>query len=114
MSAAAAAALGGGGGGGGGGNSGATLLWAVTSLDAVPAGSVLINPQSGQPFYNADGSPYRFDPHQPLPFQIDAVNGSCQQLPIPAAAAAGMESLHPELVESPYDGRESIKDDDYE
>ena len=51
-------------------NGGATLLWAVTSLDAVPAGSVLINPQSGQPFYNADGSPYRFDPHQPLPFHV--------------------------------------------
>lgn len=48
----------------------ATLLWAVTSLDDVPAGSILINPQTGQPFYNSDGSAYRYDPHLPLPFQV--------------------------------------------
>lgn len=48
----------------------ATLLWAVTSLDDVPAGSILINPQTGQPFYNPDGSTYRYDPHLPLPFQV--------------------------------------------
>ncbi|XP_046652235.1 R3H domain-containing protein 2-like isoform X4 [Daphnia pulicaria] len=49
----------------------ATLLWAVTSLDDVPAGSILINPQTGQPFYNSDGSAYRYDPHLPLPFQVE-------------------------------------------
>ena len=48
----------------------ATLLWAVTSLDAVPAGSILINPQTGQPFFNPDGSAYRYDPQLPLPFQV--------------------------------------------
>lgn len=48
----------------------ATLLWAVTSLDDVPAGSILINPQTGQPFYNPDGSAYRYNPHLPLPFQV--------------------------------------------
>ena len=47
-----------------------SLLWAVTSLDAVPSGSILINPHSGQPFYNSDGSMYRYDPNQPLPFQV--------------------------------------------
>lgn len=48
-----------------------SLLWAVTSLDAVPPGSILINPQTGQPFYNADGSAYRYDPKIPLPFQVN-------------------------------------------
>lgn len=51
-------------------NNNATLLWAVTSLDDVPVGSILINPQTGQPFYNSDGSAYRYDPHLPLPFQV--------------------------------------------
>ncbi|XP_032780844.2 uncharacterized protein LOC116919078 isoform X2 [Daphnia magna] len=49
----------------------ATLLWAVTSLDDVPAGSILINPQTGLPFYNPDGSAYRYNPHLPLPFQVE-------------------------------------------
>lgn len=47
-----------------------TVLWAVTNLDAVPPGSVLINPQTGQPFYNQDSTLYRFDPRQPLPFVV--------------------------------------------
>lgn len=50
-----------------------SLLWAVTSLDAVPPGSILINPQTGQPFYNADGSAYRYDPQLPLPFQVGSI-----------------------------------------
>ncbi len=47
-----------------------TVLWAVSSLDAVPPGSMLINPQTGEPFYNPDGTPYRFDPLHPLPFVV--------------------------------------------
>ena len=58
----------------------ATLLWAVTSLDDVPAGSILINPQTGQPFYNSDGSAYRYDPHLPLPFQVNEFQSTARQL----------------------------------
>lgn len=47
-----------------------SLLWAVTSLDAVPPGSVLINPQTGQPFYNPDGTVYRYDPQYSLPSHV--------------------------------------------
>ncbi|CAG0898875.1 unnamed protein product [Darwinula stevensoni] len=41
------------------------VLWAVTSIDSVPPGSILINPQTGQPLINPDGSFYRFDPGNP-------------------------------------------------
>ncbi|XP_050733307.1 R3H domain-containing protein 1-like isoform X3 [Eriocheir sinensis] len=41
------------------------VMWAVTDMEAVPAGAMLINPQSGQPYMNSDGSVYRFDPNNP-------------------------------------------------
>ncbi|XP_059471552.1 cAMP-regulated phosphoprotein 21 isoform X2 [Neocloeon triangulifer] len=44
---------------------GPTLMWAVSSMDSVPAGSLLINPQTGQPYLNSDGSVYRYDPSNP-------------------------------------------------
>ncbi|PNF43000.1 hypothetical protein B7P43_G09564 [Cryptotermes secundus] len=42
-----------------------TVMWAVTSMASVPPGSVLINPQTGQPYINSDGSVYRYDPANP-------------------------------------------------
>ncbi|XP_021926470.1 R3H domain-containing protein 1 [Zootermopsis nevadensis] len=42
-----------------------TVMWAVTSMASVPPGSVLINPQTGQPYVNSDGSVYRYDPANP-------------------------------------------------
>ncbi|XP_065338569.1 R3H domain-containing protein 1 isoform X3 [Cloeon dipterum] len=44
---------------------GPTLMWAVSNMDSVPAGSLLINPQTGQPYLNSDGSVYRYDPSNP-------------------------------------------------
>ncbi|XP_039298409.1 cAMP-regulated phosphoprotein 21 [Nilaparvata lugens] len=49
----------------------ATVVWAVTNITAVPAGSVLINPQTGLPYTNADGSLYHYDPDNP-PRVIDS------------------------------------------
>lgn len=42
------------------------MVWAVSSLTAVPPGAVLINPASGQPYTNPDGSLYRYDPDNPI------------------------------------------------
>jgi hypothetical protein len=44
---------------------GPTLMWAVSSMESVPAGSLLINPQTGQPYLSSDGSVYRYDPSNP-------------------------------------------------
>eukprot|EP00058_Branchiostoma_floridae_P005355 XP_002590843.1 hypothetical protein BRAFLDRAFT_90007 [Branchiostoma floridae] len=41
---------------------GTGVLWAVSDISQIPPGSVLINPQTGQPFLNADGSPVIFQP----------------------------------------------------
>ncbi|XP_011186383.3 protein encore isoform X2 [Zeugodacus cucurbitae] len=45
------------------------LVWAVTDISSVPKGSVLINPQTLQPFVNQDGSIYHFDPSNLPPNQ---------------------------------------------
>nr|CAD7405100.1 unnamed protein product [Timema cristinae] len=42
-----------------------TVMWAVTSISSVPPGSLLINPETGQPYVNPDGSAYRYDPANP-------------------------------------------------
>jgi len=41
------------------------VVWAVTDVTSVPKGSVLINPDTGTPFLNSDGSVYLYDPHNP-------------------------------------------------
>lgn len=43
------------------------LVWAVTDMGSVPKGSVLIDPHTGQPLTNQDGSIYHFDPSNPPP-----------------------------------------------
>ncbi|XP_017778860.1 PREDICTED: cAMP-regulated phosphoprotein 21 isoform X2 [Nicrophorus vespilloides] len=43
------------------------VVWAVTNINSVPKGSVIINPQTGKPMTNQDGSIYLFDPENPLP-----------------------------------------------
>ncbi|BES97496.1 R3H domain [Nesidiocoris tenuis] len=42
-----------------------TVVWAVTDLASVPPGSMLIHPQTGQPYTNSDGSIYHYDPSNP-------------------------------------------------
>lgn len=41
------------------------VVWAVSDVSTVPPGSVLINPDSGTPYLNSDGSVYLFDPGNP-------------------------------------------------
>ncbi|XP_054279764.1 R3H domain-containing protein 1 isoform X2 [Macrosteles quadrilineatus] len=41
------------------------VFWAVTSMASVPIGSVLINPQTGRPLKNDDGSVYHYHPDNP-------------------------------------------------
>ncbi|KAJ8679575.1 hypothetical protein QAD02_015362 [Eretmocerus hayati] len=53
---------------------GQTVMWAVTSISSVPPGSVIINPQTNQPYTNPDGSLYRFDPDNPPKFFIEDVD----------------------------------------
>ena len=43
------------------------FYWVASDLNSIPPGSVVINPQTGQPFSNPDGSAYRYTPGQPLP-----------------------------------------------
>ncbi|XP_036150276.1 cAMP-regulated phosphoprotein 21-like, partial [Monomorium pharaonis] len=47
---------------------GQTVIWAVTNLSSVPAGSIIINPQTNQPYTNPDGSIYHYDPDNPPKF----------------------------------------------
>lgn len=42
-----------------------TVMWAVSSISSVPPGSLIMNPRTNQPYTNADGSVYRFDPENP-------------------------------------------------
>ncbi|KAF5274789.1 hypothetical protein FQR65_LT00372 [Abscondita terminalis] len=43
------------------------VVWAVTDIHNVPKGSIIINPQTGQPVKNIDGSIYHYDPSDPPP-----------------------------------------------
>ncbi|KZC05805.1 R3H domain-containing protein 1 [Dufourea novaeangliae] len=51
-----------------------TVIWAVTSISSVPPGSIIINPQTNQPYTNPDGSIYRFDPENPPKFYTAATS----------------------------------------
>ncbi|XP_030766514.1 cAMP-regulated phosphoprotein 21 isoform X2 [Sitophilus oryzae] len=43
------------------------VVWAVTDMCNVPKGSIIINPETGKPFKNGDGSIYHYDPSNPPP-----------------------------------------------
>lgn len=43
------------------------IVWAVTDIQNVPKGSLIINPQTGQPLKNEDGTLYHYDPNNVLP-----------------------------------------------
>ncbi|KAL4228442.1 R3H domain-containing protein 1 [Mactra antiquata] len=50
------------------GNTGqSTVVWIPSDLNNIPAGSMVINPQTGLAYMNADGTPYKHMPGQPLP-----------------------------------------------
>ena len=56
------------------------VVWAVSDVTSVPSGSVLINPDTGTPYLNSDGSVYMFDPSNP-PRMETAVSGSAPVMP---------------------------------
>ncbi|XP_052254930.1 cAMP-regulated phosphoprotein 21-like isoform X2 [Dreissena polymorpha] len=57
---------------------GQRVYWVASDLNSIPAGSVLINPQTGQPYMNPDGSMHKYMPGQPLPQQQGATTPSPQ------------------------------------
>ncbi|NXU52250.1 R3HD1 protein, partial [Turnix velox] len=50
----------------------------------IPPGSVLVNPQTGQPFLNPDGTPVVYNPPTPQQPVRNQVPGAPQQPPLPA------------------------------
>nr|XP_008195354.1 PREDICTED: cAMP-regulated phosphoprotein 21 isoform X3 [Tribolium castaneum] len=48
------------------------IVWAVTDIQRVPKGSIIINPQTGEPIKNEDGSLYHYDPNNPPPGFVTA------------------------------------------
>ncbi|XP_025830022.1 cAMP-regulated phosphoprotein 21 isoform X2 [Agrilus planipennis] len=49
------------------------VVWAVTDIQHVPKGSIIIIPQTGEPLKNKDGSIYHYDPMNP-PAGINTVS----------------------------------------
>jgi len=37
-------------------------IWVASTIDQIPPGSIIINPQTGEPYINADGTVYRWYP----------------------------------------------------
>ncbi|RZB54402.1 cAMP-regulated phosphoprotein 21, partial [Asbolus verrucosus] len=48
------------------------IVWAVTDIQRVPKGSIIIDPQTGEPVKNEDGSLYHYDPNNPPPGYVNA------------------------------------------
>ncbi|XP_017884862.1 cAMP-regulated phosphoprotein 21 isoform X3 [Ceratina calcarata] len=72
-----------------------TVMWAVTSISSVPPGSIIINPQTNQPYTNPDGSIYRFDPENPPKFYTPHENERSNVSP-----AKNIESSEPPKMSS--------------
>lgn len=73
------------------------IVWAVTDMQSVPKGSILINPQSGQPFTNQDGSIYHYDPSNPPP----GFNQHTKPPPSPVKLISPRKSPVKEFTHSP-------------
>lgn len=87
-------------------NGGQTVMWAVTSLSSVPPGSIIINPQTNQPYTNTDGSIYRFDPDNPPKFfNMENENGT------PLSANKQQQQQHMELSSEPSRTNNNLKND---
>ena len=75
-------------------------VWVATSLDSIPAGSVLINPQTAQPYLNPDGSVYRYNP--PPPSSSAASRPPQQGVPLQQQTqpqVAPMQALAPQFTQ---------------
>ncbi|KYN11654.1 R3H domain-containing protein 1 [Trachymyrmex cornetzi] len=87
-------------------NGGQTVMWAVTSLSSVPPGSIIINPQTNQPYTNTDGSIYRYDPDNPPKFfNMENENGT------PLSANKQQQQQHMELPPEPSRTNNNLKND---
>ncbi|XP_067003283.2 cAMP-regulated phosphoprotein 21 isoform X2 [Anabrus simplex] len=71
-----------------------TVMWAVTSMAAVPPGSILINPQTGQPYTNPDGSIYRYDPANPPKISEDNSGSSLSSTNSVIQSSTTVEAEH--------------------
>ena len=65
-------------------------IWVASAIDKIPPGSLIINPQTGKPYMNPDGSVYRWYPptdklastsaaSQPSPVEHSKVGQSVSQ-----------------------------------
>ena len=85
-------------------NGGQTVMWAVTSLSSVPPGSIIINPQTNQPYTNTDGSIYRYDPDNPPKFfNMENENGT--------PLSTNKQQQHMELPSEPSRTNNNLKND---
>jgi encore-like protein len=57
-----------------------SIVWAVTDIQRVPKGSIIINPQTGEALKNDDGSVYHYDPNNP---PLGLVNNASKPPPSP-------------------------------
>ncbi|KAK4886028.1 hypothetical protein RN001_002299 [Aquatica leii] len=75
------------------------LVWAVTDIHNVPKGSIIINPQTGQPVKNVDGTIYHYDPLDPPPgFNTNGNGTSCARPPQSPHKSALPQKLTKECV----------------
>jgi len=80
-------------------NGGQTVIWAVTNLSSVPPGSIIINPQTNQPYTNTDGSIYRYDPDNPPKFfAMENENGN---IPVANKQQQQQQQQYAELPSEP-------------
>jgi len=80
------------------------VMFAITSLSSVPPGSIIINPQTNQPYTNPDGSIYRYDPDNPPKFfAMENENG--------AALSTSKQQQHTELSSEPSRTNNNLKND---
>ncbi|KAJ7407415.1 R3H domain-containing protein 1 [Willisornis vidua] len=72
----------------------------------IPPGSVLVNPQTGQPFLNPDGTPVVYNPPIPQQPVRTQVPGPAQQPPLPSAAP--QPPANPVLSQVPWHGQDNL------
>ncbi|CAG7836093.1 unnamed protein product [Allacma fusca] len=74
------------------------VLWAVTDMNHVPPGSILIDPNSGQALKNNDGTMYHYDPTNPPKHVISQPQ---TELVMYQSPQPHMQQQRPQLVNTP-------------
>ncbi|XP_060536408.1 cAMP-regulated phosphoprotein 21 isoform X3 [Cylas formicarius] len=80
------------------------IVWAVTDIQSVPKGSIIINPQASKSLKNEDGTIYHYDPNRPPPGFLIKPSHSSQLEINTNASLSPNQSPHREKV-----GRSSPK-----